>query len=71
MPVCSFLVGAGAVVEKGYDLLVMEYMDRGSLRDLLQNETVLIDGEQILTLLRDIVSGIRFLHASNPPVLHG
>jgi serine/threonine protein kinase len=50
---------------------VMEFMDRGSLYDLLRNETVLIDGEQILPILRDVTSGVRFLHASTPPVLHG
>ena len=59
-------------MEKGCDpLLVMEYMDRGSLSDLLHNETVSIDGEQILPILRDVASGVRFLHASNPRVLHG
>ena len=63
---------SGAVVEKRRDpLLVMEFMDRGSLSDLLHNETVDIDGEQILPILRDVASGIRFLHASSPRVLHG
>ena len=46
-------------------------MDHGSLYDLLHNETVIIEGEQILPMLRDITQGIRFLHATDPQVIHG
>jgi len=52
-------------------MLVMEYMDYGSLYDLLHNETMAIDGEFLLPILRDISQGMRFLHAANPQVLHG
>ena len=52
-------------------MLVMEYMDHGSLYDLLHNETVVLEGEQILPILRDITSGIRFLHSASPRVIHG
>lgn len=62
----------GGVVDKGVDpLLVMEYMEFGSLYDLLHNHTVVIDGENILQIVRDIARGVRFLHASRPLVLHG
>ena len=52
-------------------MLVMEYMDHGSLYDLLHNDTVLIEGELILPILRDIAQGVRFLHAASPRVIHG
>ena len=46
-------------------------MKHGSLYDVIHNETMIIDGEHILPILRDITSGLRFLHASNPQVIHG
>lgn len=49
----------------------MEYMEYGSLYDLLHNETMTPGGEIILQVSRDIVQGIQFLHASKPPILHG
>jgi guanylate cyclase len=62
----------GAVISKKEEpLLVMEYMDHGSLYDLLHNETMTIEGEVVLPILRDIAQGVRFLHASSPQVIHG
>jgi serine/threonine protein kinase len=62
----------GAVIEQGQDpLLIMEYMDHGSLRDILGNETMFMEGELVLHILRDVAQGIRFLHSANPPVIHG
>lgn len=46
-------------------------MDHGSLYDLLHNETMIINGEHILPILRDIAQGLRFLHAATPQVIHG
>lgn len=46
-----------------------EYMDHGSLHDMLHNETMVVDGEQILPILRDIAQGVRFLHSGD--VIHG
>ena len=62
----------GAVVEKGEEpMLVMEYMDYGSLYDILHNETFPLDGDLLLPILRDIAQGVRFLHAATPLVIHG
>ena len=36
----------------------------------MRNETVYTGGEIILQILRDIAQGLRFLHASNPPIVH-
>ena len=60
----------GAVISDD-PLLVMECMGNGSLRDLLSNQTFPLDAELSLPLLRDILQGMRFLHAADPPILHG
>ncbi|KAG7349928.1 adenylate and guanylate cyclase catalytic domain containing protein [Nitzschia inconspicua] len=62
----------GAVIAPTVDpMLVMEYMEYGSLYDLLHNETMSPGGDIILQIVRDITQGIQFLHASKPPILHG
>ncbi|CAJ1965347.1 unnamed protein product [Cylindrotheca closterium] len=62
----------GAVIDnKDEPMLVMEYMDYGSLHDLLKNNTMAINGEVILPILRDISQGVRFLHSADPQVIHG
>ncbi|CAB9516536.1 activated protein kinase catalytic subunit alpha-1 [Seminavis robusta] len=62
----------GAVIKKGEDpMLVMEYMEHGSLYDILHNNTMVLEGEILLPIIRDISSGLRFLHASNPQIIHG
>ena len=62
----------GAVVS-GWEepLLVMELMDHGSLFDILHNETIFVEGDVVLPILRDISQGLRFLHAATPQVIHG
>jgi serine/threonine protein kinase len=62
----------GAVISNSHDpMLVMEYMEYGSLHDLLRNETMYLSGEIIMQIARDIASGLRFLHSSSPPIVHG
>ena len=51
-------------------MLVMEYMDHGSLYDVLHNETVTFDGDLILRILRDVTQGVRFLHCATPQIVH-
>ena len=45
-------------------LKFVELMERGSLHDLLHNEAIDFSGDIILTILRDVVQGLRFLHAA-------
>jgi serine/threonine protein kinase len=67
-----FCLVARAVLSKTVEpLLVMELMENGSLYDLLHNESMHIEGDIILPILRDIASGIRFLHAADPLIIHG
>ena len=66
------LLFAGAVIDnKEAPMLVMEYMELGSLYDLLHNETMILDGEFVLPILKDIAQGVRFLHTAVPHVIHG
>lgn len=52
-------------------MIVMEFAMNGSLFDFIRNETIVMEGELILPMLRDITQGMRFLHSSSPPVIHG
>lgn len=68
---CITTVMGAVVAKKEEPMLVMEYMDHGSLYDLLHNQTIVIEGELVLPILRDIAQGVRFLHAAEPQVIHG
>ncbi|CAB9500762.1 activated protein kinase catalytic subunit alpha-1 [Seminavis robusta] len=60
----------GAVIDsKSEPMLVMELMEHGSLYDLLQNETLVMEEELRIALMADVTQGMRFLHAAN--VIHG
>ena len=62
----------GAVISNTEEpMLVMELMEHGSLYDVLHNETMVIEGEVVLPILRDIAQGLRFLHSATPQVIHG
>jgi serine/threonine protein kinase len=62
----------GAVIELGSERsLIFEYMDRGSLNDILHNDTLSLDGDVLLPILQDICQGLRFLHSANPSIIHG
>lgn len=45
-------------------------MDHGSLYDLLHNETMIIEGDFVLPILRDVAQGLVFLHTATPKVIH-
>ena len=66
-PCITTVMGAVLDVEP---MLVMEYMDHGSLYSILHNDTIVLDGEMLLPILRDIARGVRFLHAADPQIVH-
>jgi len=68
---CITTVMGSVIDNKDEPMLVMEYMENGSLYDLLHNETIAIDGEFIFPIIKDICRGARFLHAADPKVIHG
>ena len=62
----------GGVISPNHDsMLVMEYMKLGSLYDVLHNDTIELEAEMVVPIVRDITSGMRYLHASSPVILHG
>jgi serine/threonine protein kinase len=67
---CITTIIGGVLSPKKGDMIVMELMEMGSLHDILQNKTMVLDGEVVLTILRDVISGLRFLHASKPQLIH-
>lgn len=69
-PCLTTIMGA-LVTKKNEHLLVMEYMEHGTLWDLLHNETVDFEGDLVLSILSDITQGIQFLHNMKPQVIHG
>lgn len=68
---CITTVMGAVISARDEPLLVMELMDHGSLFDILHNETMHLDGDLVLKILRDISQGLRFLHAAKPQVIHG
>eukprot|EP00934_Nitzschia_sp_Nitz4_P006661 Nitzschia sp. Nitz4//scaffold85_size83877//9444//12857//NITZ4_005217-RA/size83877-processed-gene-0.133-mRNA-1//-1//CDS//3329559101//6651//frame0 len=52
-------------------MLVMEYMEHGSLHDLLHNDTMVLDEDIVVPIIQDVSQGIRFLHSALPPIVHG
>ena len=68
---CITTVMGAVIPRRDEPMLVMEYMEMGSLYDILHNETMLLEGELVLPILRDITQSMRFLHAASPPVIHG
>ncbi|CAJ1963247.1 unnamed protein product [Cylindrotheca closterium] len=61
----------GAVIDGSEPMLVMEFMEHGSLYEVLQNPTIALESDLTLHIIQDIAQGTRFLHSSNPPVIHG
>jgi serine/threonine protein kinase len=60
----------GAVVEhRSEPMLIMEYMELGSLYDMLHNDTVAMEMRMALDILRDVAQGLRFLHSANPRIV--
>ncbi|EDQ88290.1 uncharacterized protein MONBRDRAFT_9289 [Monosiga brevicollis MX1] len=55
----------GAVMESGMEpLMVLEYMEMGSLYSMLHNEAMSFDDDFRYDAVFDIISGMRYLHSS-------
>jgi serine/threonine protein kinase len=52
-------------------MLVMEYMENKSLSNLLHDTGIHFEVESLLSMLRDVVDGMVFLHGHDPIIFHG
>ncbi|XP_061187794.1 atrial natriuretic peptide receptor 1-like, partial [Saccostrea echinata] len=60
----------GACVDVGKISVMMEYCPKGSLQDILQNESIELDWTFKCSLIQDIIMGMNYLHGSDIKV-HG
>ena len=63
-------IGAGKSQPGDVPFLVMEYMERGSLRNVLYDLSIDIDYERKLLFAMDVARGMHFLHTLEPPRIH-
>ena len=63
-------IGAGKSQPGDVPFLVMEYMERGSLKNVLYDLSIDIDYERKLSFAVDSARGMHFLHTLEPPRIH-
>ncbi|KAL3158747.1 hypothetical protein ABBQ32_011475 [Trebouxia sp. C0010 RCD-2024] len=50
-------------------LLVAVSSERGALKDVLINETVELETEMVVSIMKDVASALKYLHQLEPPIL--
>lgn len=63
-------VPPGACVRMPNLCLVMEYMGRGSLKDLLADKSIKMTWKRKLQLLKSAALGVNYLHSLQPCIIH-
>jgi hypothetical protein len=66
----NVLLFMGACVEPKNQCIVTEFMPRGSLYDVLHDESLVLDWQLLKTMAVDAARGMEYLHSADPPVLH-
>ena len=56
--------------QAGQVYLVTEYLENGSLRDILDKTKEQIDWKLKIRLLHDTSKGLNYLHSHNPAIIH-
>ena len=49
---------------------VMEYISKGNLYSLIENNVIRRNTQSIASILKDIISALYYLHHMNPPIIH-
>ena len=49
---------------------LMEYISRGNLYSLIENNVIKRNTQTIASILKDIISALYYLHHMNPPIIH-
>ncbi len=60
----------GACVKKPNLCIVTEFVKQGSMKDILQNNSVKLPWMQRLRMLKSAALGINYLHTLNPVIIH-
>eukprot|EP00526_Cylindrotheca_closterium_P003152 CAMPEP_0113602524 /NCGR_PEP_ID=MMETSP0017_2-20120614/800_1 /TAXON_ID=2856 /ORGANISM="Cylindrotheca closterium" /LENGTH=1434 /DNA_ID=CAMNT_0000510873 /DNA_START=21 /DNA_END=4322 /DNA_ORIENTATION=- /assembly_acc=CAM_ASM_000147 len=68
--ICT-VMGAAMPSNQSEPMLVMEYMNNGSLEEVVNSLNVSLEPEQLLSMLQDVAQGLRFLHSAKPKIIHG
>ena len=63
-------LGAGRFRPEGQPFLIVEFMRRGSLRHVLDDEGIQLTDRRKIQFATDVAKGMRFLHNLDPPRLH-
>ncbi|XP_060570066.1 atrial natriuretic peptide receptor 1-like [Ruditapes philippinarum] len=61
----------GACLDNQHSIILMEYCPRGSLQDMLQNDSIELDWAFRYSLINDIIKGMIYLHYNSPIHVHG
>jgi serine/threonine protein kinase len=69
-PNCVMLVGHAVRPSDSATLLVMEYMERGSLHGLIHDAKAQICEDDVLSIAVQLSQGLRYLHEQDPPLFH-
>ncbi|XP_065186327.1 uncharacterized protein LOC135817129 [Sycon ciliatum] len=69
-PNIVMFLGAGRDKRSGCPFLVMEYLRRGSLYDVIHGESKVIEHIDRLRFSLDAARGIKYLHSTSPPRIH-
>eukprot|EP00292_Cryptomonas_paramecium_P004582 CAMPEP_0113710804 /NCGR_PEP_ID=MMETSP0038_2-20120614/30374_1 /TAXON_ID=2898 /ORGANISM="Cryptomonas paramecium" /LENGTH=851 /DNA_ID=CAMNT_0000636929 /DNA_START=237 /DNA_END=2788 /DNA_ORIENTATION=+ /assembly_acc=CAM_ASM_000170 len=65
--ICTLL----GFISEPHPAFVMEYMESGSLYDVLRNVSFQLDEADLFTFVRDVCQGMRYLHEASTPMIHG
>jgi serine/threonine protein kinase len=56
---------------QGRDMcIVTEFIERGSLREVLKDTSIKLSLETILQMALNAAKGMNYLHTYNPPIIH-
>lgn len=60
----------GVCVEEGNYSLIFEFMEGGSLFDLIHEKQQVFSQKQVLKISIQIANGMAYLHEFQPPIIH-
>ena len=60
----------GKCIENNHYLILTEYMERRSLKYVLENKNISLSKSNLLSMALDISRAVYYLHTRNPPVFH-